>query len=325
METLLTVWIALLGVIFGSFANVLIYRIPRGLSIVRPPSHCPSCDHELTWYENVPLVSYVIQRGRCANCRVPISPRYFLVEALTGLLFVAASYRLGFTWALVPMLVFIVLLVPLIFIDAEHWLLPWELTLPGIALGILLQIPLGLSHVVSAALGAVLGFVVFRGVEFLGFYASGQASLGGGDKYLLAMCGAVLGPRALLGVIFLSSVQGAIFGLIHLKIRGRAGPTPVSEQTGSEPEATFTPAFRDTTRSFWGRLAAVPYAIFLQDVPDPSPENPDDFRPTATSLPYGPWIALAALEVVFIGHQLSKLMTDLVRQPVGEMLFGPWG
>jgi leader peptidase (prepilin peptidase) / N-methyltransferase len=140
---LITIWIAVLGLCIGSFLNVVIGRLPNDESVVRPRSRCPKCGHQLPWYENIPVVSWVMLRGKCSSCKTPISPRYVLVELLTGTLFVACIPRFGFDWQLVSALTFLTFLIPLIFIDAEHWILPFELTLPGIAFGILLAIPRG--------------------------------------------------------------------------------------------------------------------------------------------------------------------------------------
>ncbi|NRD68193.1 prepilin peptidase, partial [Corallococcus exiguus] len=131
-EPLFILFLFILGLCFGSFLNVVIARVPEGLSIVRPGSRCPKCGHMLAWYENIPVLSWLGLRGKCRGCGMPISPRYVLVELLTGLLFLACLKRFDWTYELVPALVLVFLLVPLTFIDLEHWILPFSLTLPGI-------------------------------------------------------------------------------------------------------------------------------------------------------------------------------------------------
>ncbi|MCA2979949.1 MAG: prepilin peptidase, partial [Myxococcaceae bacterium] len=241
MASLQVGFLFVLGLLFGSFLNVVIHRLPLAESetstwwvgygsLLNPRrSHCPKCGHAIAWYENVPVLSWLALRGRCSGCRAPISPRYALVELLTGLLFVACSVRFGWTPALLSACALVVVVVPLVFIDAEHWILPFELTLPGIALGVALAVPLGLDAVGASALGAVAAFVGFRAMEFFGFFLFRKEALGAGDKFLLAVLGAFLGWRPLFGVVFLSSLQGALFGLVSLGLRGRAssdGPRP---------------------------------------------------------------------------------------------------
>ncbi len=333
-------YVGLLGLTIGSFLNVVIARVPNGESVVRPRSRCPKCGHQLPWYENIPVLSWLMLRGKCSGCKTPISPRYILVECLTGILFLACVARYGFTWPLVPALLFISLLVPLIFIDAELWILPFELTLPGIAFGILLQLPHDVAWLNSALsitphwpalstafIGAVAGYMAFRTMELFGWLAFRREALGAGDKFLLAMIGAFLGGPALMGVIALSSLQGALWGLAMMLRYGRAGPdgpgvkkdgapgeTPAdqpAEEESDEPEPTFTPEFLRPGLSPLRRMASIPYALFLQPIPDdpPLPEGADEnaepeWVPGPTNMPFGPWLGLAALEVMLIGPWL---------------------
>jgi leader peptidase (prepilin peptidase) / N-methyltransferase len=315
---------------------VVIARLPAGESVVRPRSKCPKCGHQLPWYENIPVISWVALRGKCSSCKAPISPRYVLVELLTATLFLAAAEHFGWDWPLVRALTFLVLLVPLIFIDAEHWVLPFELTLPGIAAGIALAWPTGLPTFKAALVGALVGFMIFRVMEFVGWAVVGREALGAGDKYLLAMIGATLGWRPLLGVVMLSSLQGALFGLIRIRVTGRAGPeaaTAASEPQGEEEEPPpgrdpWTPAFLDRSKPAWWRLlVGVPYAIFLQDIPDPPPldastgEEPE-WVPGTSNMPFGPWIGLAAVEVMFLSTWLVNALADTPFAMSAEVLFG---
>lgn len=334
-----------MGLSVGSFLNVVIARVPHDESIVRPRSKCPKCGHQLPWYENIPVVSWLMLRGRCSGCQAPISPRYILVELLTGALFVACVPRFGLDWELVSALVFLSLLIPLIFIDAEHWILPFELTLPGIAAGVLLAVPRGQEAVMTAVGGAVAAFLTFRVLEFLGWAATGREALGAGDKYLLAMIGAQLGWKSLLGVILLSSLQGSVVGLVRLKLTGRAGPEKEPEDPapaerplapdgeGGEEEAAaparepFTPEFLKPGLPLWKRLVLVPFTLFLQDIPDSPP--PDDetgdipeWEPQANNMPFGPWIGLAGIQVMLLGPWLVAQLAHSPYRLLAEIVFG---
>lgn len=315
-------WWAALGLVFGSFLNVVIARVPEGLSIAKPRSRCPKCGHVLPWYENIPVLSWVLLGAKCSSCKAPISARYVAVELLTGALFVLALQRFGWTTELLRATLCVLLLVPLVFIDAEHWVLPFELTLPGIATGILSAALLGSDAVQGAVLGAATGFLAFRLMEYLGWLGFRKEALGAGDKYLLALIGAFLGVKALLMVSFLSSLQGSAFGIARLLTTGRAGPAgaPAEGPPPAElPEPTMTWEFLKPNLSLGRRLLLLPYSLFLQNIPDdpldaPGAEETDapaPWVPGTTNLPFGPWLGLAALEVMLLGPQLGQLLAPL--------------
>lgn len=310
LSPLFLVWLTALGLVIGSFLNVVIARVPYEESIVRPRSRCPKCGHVLAWFENIPVFSWVALRGRCRACKQPISPRYVLVELLTAALFLASWQRFGWTLELAVALTFVTVLIPLVFIDAEHWILPHEITLPGIALGILIAIPLGVDRVLSAAVGAALGFVLFRAGEFFGWLAFRKEALGGGDKFLLALIAAYLGPKAIPVVLLFASVQGVAYGVFNLIRTGRAGPDEVVEPADAAPP-TMTWEFLRPGLPLWKRLVLLPYSVFLQPIPD-DPAGADgeevDWAPTKTMLPFGPWLALGALEVMLLGPVLASLI-----------------
>lgn len=318
-----------MGLSIGSFLNVVIARVPHDESIVRPRSKCPKCGKPLAWYDNVPVVSWLVLRGKCRNCKAPISPRYILVELLTGVLFMACLARFDWTWQLVPALTFIVLLVPLVFIDAEHWVLPFELTLPGIALAVLLRAPEGLPAVKTAALGVVAGFLLFRVMEFAGWAVTGREALGAGDKYLIAMVLGFLGWRAILGVVLLASLQAAVVGLVRMRLTGKANEAAGDEDEADDdeppPRQKWTPAFLKPGLPAWKRLVLVPYALLIQDVPDPELDEEtgeDTWEPQANNLPFGPWIGLAALEVMLLGPWLAAKLVGTAFELHGQLLFG---
>jgi leader peptidase (prepilin peptidase)/N-methyltransferase len=328
VEPAFSIWLAGMGLILGSFLNVVIARLPHGESVVRPRSKCPKCGAQLAWYDNIPVVSWLVLRGKCRNCKAPISPRYILVELLTGSLFMACLARFGWTWPLVSALTLVVLLVPLVFIDAEYWVLPFELTLPGIALGVLLRAPLGLDAVTTAALGVAAGFVLFRVMEFAGWAVTGREALGAGDKYLVAMVLGFLGWRALLAVVLLASLQAAVVGIVRMRLTGKAHADAADDDGGDDDAPArqkWTPAFLKPGLPAWKRVALVPWALLFQDVPDPELDEStgeDTWEPQANNLPFGPWIGLAALEVMLLGPWLATQLHGTAFELHGQLLFG---
>jgi leader peptidase (prepilin peptidase)/N-methyltransferase len=205
--------VAAYGLVVGSFLNVVVHRLPREMSLLRPRSHCPACGALVRWFDNVPVVSFLLLRGRCRRCGGRISPRYPLVEIATAGLLVVVELRFGLTWRAVAAGVLVLLLLPLALIDLEHHLLLDWLTLPGLALGFLLALRGGLVSLrdatIGAALGAALPYVAYRLIR-------GIEGMGLGDVKLLAMIGAFLGWRGVLLTLCLGATAGALvgFGLI---------------------------------------------------------------------------------------------------------------
>ncbi|MDR7416404.1 MAG: prepilin peptidase [Armatimonadota bacterium] len=207
-----------LGAIFGSFTNVLIHRIPRGESVVWPPSRCPACGHRLSWWENVPLLSFVLLRGRCAACSRPISWRYPAVELLVSLIFTYAAFRHGLSWDAVSTAALGVLLVAVFFIDLEHRIVPDRLTLPGMVLGLLLSLARG---GLPGGVGALLSGIGAGGV-LLAVALVSPGGMGGGDIKLAAMLGCFLGwPNIVVGM-FAGVLFGGLVALVLL-LTGRKG------------------------------------------------------------------------------------------------------
>ena len=226
------------GLAFGSFLNVCIYRLPRGLSVTHPArSICPNCKQKIAFYDNVPLLSWVLLRGRCRRCRSAITPRYLLVELLTGVLFLGCYWHFGPTLAMLKYCVFGFLLLGLIFTDAETKLLPDKLTLPGLGLGLLfslivpvndlasqmlpgiISLPLSsdvswhLLSFVDALLGAVVGASFIYGAGAIYLRARGVEGMGFGDVKLMAMIGAFLGVKLTIFTLFTASIAGSLFGV----------------------------------------------------------------------------------------------------------------
>ena len=246
LDTGLVVLLALiLGLLVGSFLNVVIYRVPEGLNrnwklqakqmldlpleqgegerfnILMPPSHCPSCKAAIKPWQNIPILSYVLLKGQCKHCHAAISLRYPLVELLTGLVFAVCAWKFGATWTAVAAMVFSAYLIAMIFIDADTQLLPDQLTLPLMWGGIvfhlaayLLQADWGITTLVDSLLGAIVGYMSLWSIFQLFKLVTGKEGMGYGDFKLLAALGAWLGISVLPIIIIMSAVVGLIFALI---------------------------------------------------------------------------------------------------------------
>ena len=224
---LLDLYAALVGLITGSYLNVVAHRLPRAQSTVLPRSRCPACGAPIRPLDNLPVVSWLVLRGRCRDCGARISPRYPLLEGLTGFLFVASMERFGLSPAALAAALFCALMIVLAAIDAEHYLLPDRITLPGIAAGVLLQpfvgwAGVGWGGVAGALLGAALGAGVLLAPYWAWLLLRGEEGLGLGDVKMLAMIGAFLGWKGVLVTLFLGAATGAVVGLAVIAL-GRGG------------------------------------------------------------------------------------------------------
>jgi leader peptidase (prepilin peptidase)/N-methyltransferase len=244
-----------LGLLVGSFLNVVVLRLPPRLfhrwaedardvlatdaapepvDAAKPPpdlvftrSHCPTCGHQLRWWENIPLASWLALRGRCSACRTPISMQYPLVETLTAVLTVAVVWRYGLTWTTVVALAFTWVLVAAAVIDLRTQYLFDELTLPLLWLG-LLAAAAGITRPTDdAVIGAAVGYLSLWSVYWIFKLLTGKEGMGYGDFKLLAALGAFCGVMGLLPIILLSSLFGALIGGIWLALRGRDRATPI--------------------------------------------------------------------------------------------------
>ena len=201
-----------LGLFVGSFLNVCIYRLPLGRTVLWGRSHCPHCDRQIRAWENIPVVSWLALRGRCAGCRASIGVKYPIVELVTGLLFAGAAWLYGPTLLLVPRLLFACAMVVLFMIDLEHRILPNVITLPGIVAGLAfsLFLPPGFR---DALIGAVLCSLLLFGMGEVVSRVLGKEALGFGDVKMIAMMGAFLGWQLTLVSLFLASFLGSVIGI----------------------------------------------------------------------------------------------------------------
>ncbi len=201
------------GMVVGSFLNVCICRMPKNESIVSPPSHCPHCSYQICWYDNIPLVSYLLLRGKCRGCGAHISLQYPLVELINGLLTLFLFLRFGPTLAFATLFLFCSALVVITFIDLEHQIIPDEISLSGIVVGFVLSFFLDGHSWLNSLLGILLGGGSLLLVAYLYQRLTGKDGMGGGDIKLLAMMGAFLGWKAVPFIIFASSLVGSLIGV----------------------------------------------------------------------------------------------------------------
>jgi len=216
------------GAVFGSFANVCIYRIPLEKSIIFPRSHCPFCKSLIKFYDNIPILSYLILRGKCRSCNGKISIKYLLVEVLCGIIFVALFLKYGFTSNFFIYSLLMTALIIISFIDIKYRIIPNVITIPGIPLGIFLSFFLNNISVLSSLIGVILAILIL-GIVTYGYYLfTGLEGMGMGDIKLLAMLGAFLGWKSVLFIIFFSSFIGTLIGLLLIFIlkKGRKYPIP---------------------------------------------------------------------------------------------------
>ncbi|MGA7938251.1 MAG: prepilin peptidase [Kovacikia sp.] len=250
-----------LGASVGSFLNVAIYRLPAGLSLLYPPSRCPKCFHRLKKQENVPVLGWIKLKGRCSSCKAPISVRYPLVEAATGVLFVLAFWIFGWSWQTVGYWAFFSWLLSLSLIDLDTMTLPNPLTQSGLVAGLVFQTVSGylttstlagsINHLMQGLVGAVLGLWLLDIIAIAGSVALGQSAMGGGDAKLAAMMGAWLGWKYLLLAGFLACLIGAFIGggAIAIGWLNRRQPMP------------FGPflALGSILTAFWGQAIVTAY------------------------------------------------------------------
>jgi leader peptidase (prepilin peptidase)/N-methyltransferase len=228
------------GAVIGSFLNVCIHRLPAGESVVYPPSHCPGCGVRIRSRDNIPLLSYVLLRGRCRSCGAPISLRYPVVEALSGALLMLLLYRFELSHvgvdgqqlgAVLPKLgvyaAFVAALIVVSFIDLDHQIIPDVISLPGIVVGLVASVLGQGPPLLDSLLGALVGGGILYAVA-VGYHAfTGREGMGGGDIKLLAMIGAFLGWRGVLLSLIIGSFTGAVVGISLILVRRTDSRVPI--------------------------------------------------------------------------------------------------
>jgi leader peptidase (prepilin peptidase) / N-methyltransferase len=309
------------GAIWGSFLNVVIHRLPRGESLLTPPSHCPDCNASIRWYQNIPILSYVALGGRCAGCKTGISVRYPLVELVTAMLSLAAWQAIAYN-PLVPSVtialgvfafhfLFVAALVAITFIDLDTMLIPDVISLPMLAVGILYGFAAGqyfnvlwMDSLIGAAAGAGLIAVVILGYLLL----TGQEGMGWGDAKLMAFVGAFLGWTAIPFILLVGSLQGLLYAGLTLALGGTLPEDPDDvEAAEAEAEARVAAAVVDGAE-------VVEADADRTDAADAAATKSPEPRPMRKlKVPFGPFLALAALEWLFFSHWIGQLFQDIFR------------
>lgn len=316
----------ILGAAMGSFFNVCIYRIPRGMSLSHPGSHCYRCGRPVRWFDNIPLFSYWILRGRCRDCGASFSMRYFAVELLTACLFTLCYLKIGYSLTLFAALVFISLLIVGSFTDIDHWIIPDRVTLGGLVVGIVLAAiwPLGLAranplasslltdffpipkHLLALSnslVGAAAGFVMLWSIGAIGSVIFRKEAMGFGDVKLFAMFGAFCGPEYLLYILILACLFGTAAGMVGIVRGKRAARAPVDPAVAPlAVEAGRTGQFADAYALSADERLAIAQAL----------DHPGAVGTVRHHLPFGPSLALAAVVVYLYGAEISRWFTRLM-------------
>jgi leader peptidase (prepilin peptidase)/N-methyltransferase len=286
-------WLAFLfGTLWGSFANVAIWRLPRGQSVVRPGSACPACEQPIRWYDNIPVLSYLLLRGRCRRCGEPFALRYLVVELLGGVL----SFTLYLQHVLRPMVAggppgllawllwfcFGLGLLIATYTDLDLWIIPDEVVLPIAGLGLVVAAAspetLGVG-LLEAGLAAACGYLLIAGLRWVYLRYRGIEALGLGDGKLLAMVGAFAGARGLLWTLAAGAVQGLLVAVPMLLLGRQVANTDLEEVHGDDPELG---------------------------------EEDPDAGVLGVRVPFGPFLALAAFEYMFLREHIEALWALLV-------------
>lgn len=241
---LISLFLFILGAMVGSFANVVIYRLPQGQSVVTPRSHCFECKKTVPWYHNIPIFSFFILRGQCFSCKAKFSIRYSLVELLIAVVFVVSYQQLGWSWFLLEFLIFVSCLVIVSFIDIDYFILPDVFTLSGIVIGLVGAVLNPEREFLPAVYGVLMGGGFLWAIAYIYYAIRKEEGMGGGDIKLLAWIGAILGWSAIPFVILSSSLFGAVIGILF----------SFKSKEGLQSVIPFGPylAFGAVLYAFWG-------------------------------------------------------------------------
>ena len=213
------------GNTIGSFLNVLIYRMPLGISIIKPNSFCPKCEKPIKWYENIPVISFVVLRGRCSGCQSPISIRYPIVEIITGCLFLYAYIHYNLSIELFFYIFFFCSLIVISGIDFSHQIIPDIISMPGMLIGLVFQVIKGTF--MTGLIGLIFGGGLILLIRVIGGRVYKKEVMGLGDVYLAAMIGAFVGFPFIIPAIFMGALIGSILGIIYIISTHQSGESPI--------------------------------------------------------------------------------------------------
>lgn len=248
----------LFGAVIGSFLNVCIYRLPRGESVAWPSSHCPSCQQPIAWYDNIPMVSFLVLGGQCRRCAAPISWRYPVVELANAVGYALLVWRFGLGWPTLAYAVLFSALLVVTAIDLVHFIIPNVITIPGILVGLVAAATILPVGIWNALLGVLIGGGVLWLLALVSPYVFGKEGMGGGDIKLLAMIGAFLGWKPTVLTIMIGSIAGSVVGLtlIGLKMMQRDQYIPFGPflALGAVLALFF---YQDLMDWYWGLLSEI--------------------------------------------------------------------
>lgn len=293
-----------LGTCVGSFCNVCACRWPVGESVVSPRSRCPKCLNSIAWYDNLPLISWLILGAKCRHCKAPISMQYPIVEALTGLFFLAVYWRFGFVIATPVYMLFCAGMVIITFQDLADWTIPNQITMPGVPIGIALALVgmsmegtgLRVTDVFDSIIGALLGGGILFAMDRITVFLLKKPGMGFGDVKLLAMVGAFLGWKGTLGTLVIASMVGSVVGIAMIMYFNRYGS---SEEEDNEAEAPPENADEETAAQ-----AASDEEITLE----------------GHYLPFGPYLALGAIIYLFVGPEIIETYFSFIEAPAEPII-----
>uniref|UniRef100_A0A7C4UBE0 Prepilin leader peptidase/N-methyltransferase n=1 Tax=candidate division WOR-3 bacterium TaxID=2052148 RepID=A0A7C4UBE0_UNCW3 len=208
---MIIILIFFIGASLGSFLNVIINRLPKKISIVFPPSHCPYCGNKIRFYDNIPVISYIILKGRCRFCKKPISPRYIIVESISGIIPVFLYIRYGFSLDFLKISMYLFLMIPISFIDIETMLIPDVIAIPGIFAGIIISFFKG--EIFSSLTGAFAGGITIILIYFTGRFIFKKEAMGLGDIRVAALIGSFTSAPYFFLSLFIASILGSVYGI----------------------------------------------------------------------------------------------------------------
>lgn len=324
-------FIFFLGLIFGSFLNVCIYRIPVGLSIVKPGSHCFSCGSHVSWYDNIPLMSFIILKGQCRHCGAVFSMRYFFIELLTGLFFAFTFYKFRYTLATPFYIGFICLLIIATFTDLDHWIIPDSVSIGGAGLGMLAAIIAGFfpkgfivsgiwpmpsnifyAPFVNALTGAFTGAFIIWLVGVVGTLIFRKEAMGFGDVKLFLLIGSFLGALNCLYVMTVASLIGSVIGgslLLSDKIRQKKNKKKKENKEKFTEECSPENYEDEGQKGAYDREAEIIDKVIHNM--NKIKGDTDQSSPGHHHIPFGPFIAAGAIIVLYWGDQLFSYIFNL--------------